>query len=265
MSGAPVRIVPIPGSRRAFRLVERNLLVTRRAWWVFCSGFLEPVLFLGSIGIGVGGLVGAVMVAGTAVPYSVFVAPGLLATAAMNGAVLDATFGFFIKFKYQHVYDAVTATPMEPVDVARGEITWALMTGTVYSGAFLLTMVLFGDVRSPWAVLALPAAMLLAVAFAAVGLAATTYMRSFIDFDFVQLATIPMFLFSGVFFPLSRYPDGLELLVRCTPLVQGVELVRAATLGRWSWAVPVQVAYLVVMALVGVRVAGRRLRVLLGP
>ncbi|MFM7224909.1 MAG: ABC transporter, partial [Actinomycetota bacterium] len=65
MSGAPVRIVPIPGSRRAFRLVERNLLVTRRAWWVFCSGFLEPVLFLGSIGIGVGGLVGAVMVAGT--------------------------------------------------------------------------------------------------------------------------------------------------------------------------------------------------------
>ena len=183
----------------------------------------------------------------------------------MNGAILDATYGFFIKFKYQHVYDAVTATPLEPVDVARGEITWALLTGTVYSTAFLVAMVCFGDVRSPWAVLAIPAAMLLSVAFAAVGLAATTYMRSFIDFDFVQLATIPMFLFSGVFFPLSRYPDGLEAVVRCTPLVQGVELIRAATLGHWVWTMPLHVAYLVVMALVGVRVADRRLRLLLGP
>jgi len=260
-----VRIVPLPRSARSWRLVERNLLVTRRAWWVFCSGLLEPVLFLGSIGLGVGGLVGSVDVGGTSIPYSAFVAPGLLATAAMNGAVLDSTFGFFIKFKYQHVYDAVTATPLEPVDVARGEITWALLTGTVYSTAFLLTMVAFGDVLSPWAVLALPAAMLLAVAFAAVGLAATTYMRSFLDFDFVNLATIPMFLFSGVFFPLSRYPDALETVVRWTPLVQGVELIRAATLGRWTWTVPLHVAYLVVLAVVGIRVADRRLRVLLGP
>lgn len=258
-----MRIVPLP--HRSWRLVERNLQVTRRRWWVFCSGFLEPLLFLGSIGIGVGGLVGEVDLGGTLVPYAAFVAPGLLATAAMNGAVLDATFGFFIKFKYQHVYDAVTATPLEPGDVARGEITWALITGTVYSAAFLVTMVLFGDVRSAWAVLALPAAMLLAVAFAAAGLAATTFMRSFVDFDFVQLATIPMFLFSGVFFPLARYPDGLEAVVRLTPLVQGVELIRAATLGRWSWAIPLHVAYLAGMTLVGLRVADRRLRRLLGP
>ena len=260
-----MRIVPLPRSNRSWRLVERNARTVRRSWWVFCSGFLEPVLFLGSIGIGVGGLVGDVAVAGTTVPYAAFVAPGLLATAAMNGAVLDATFGFFIKFKYWRVYDAVTATPLDPGDVARGEITWALLTGTVYSAAFLVAMALFGDIRSGWAVLALPAAMLLAVAFAAVGLAATTYMRSFIDFDFVQLATIPMFLFSGVFFPLSRYPDGLEAVVRLTPLVQGVELIRAATLGHWSWAVPLHVAYLVVMAGIGLRVADRRLRGLLGP
>ena len=103
----PVRAVPLPRSRRSWRLVERNFRLTRRAWWVFCSGFLEPVLFLGSIGLGVGGLVGDVVVAGTSVPYAAFVAPGLLATAAMNGAILDATYGFFIKFKYQHVYDAV--------------------------------------------------------------------------------------------------------------------------------------------------------------
>ncbi|HWS44843.1 MAG TPA: ABC transporter permease, partial [Acidimicrobiia bacterium] len=156
----PVRAIPFLGwRRRPWRLVERNTLAYRRMWYIFLSGLAEPILFLLSIGIGVGKLVGDIHVGGVTVTYSQFVAPGLLAVAAMNGSLLDTTFNFFVKMKYQHVYDAVLATPLAPRDVATGEITWALLRGAVYSAAFLITMVFFGDVLSWWAILGLPAAV----------------------------------------------------------------------------------------------------------
>ena len=116
------------------------MLAYRRTWSIFLTGFLEPVLFLLSIGIGVGKLVGELPVGGQLVDYKQFVAPGLLASAAMNGALLDTTFNFFVKFKYSHTYDAILATPVGTGDVATGEVAWALMRGAIYSTAFLLTM-----------------------------------------------------------------------------------------------------------------------------
>ena len=249
----------------ALHVVERNALAYRRYWTTFATGFAEPVLYLLSIGIGVGNLVGDVAGPRGSIPYETFVAPGLLASAAMNGAVFDTTFNFFYKFKYAKTFDAMLSTPLGVGDVALGELTWALLRGTAYAAVFLATMGVLGQVESAWGVLALPAAMLIGFAFAGAGMAATTFMRSFVDFDKVTLALIPLFLFSATFFPLSRYPAALEWLVRATPLYHGVALVRALTLGDVRWSLLVHVVYLALVGMAGLRITAARLGRLLQP
>jgi len=262
----PFRVLPpVTARQRPWRLVERNALAYKRTWGYFVTGFFEPVLFLLSIGIGVGKLVGRLPVGGHFVDYKEFVAPGLLASAAMNGALLDTTFNFFIKYKYSHTYDAIVATPVGAGDIAAGEVAWALMRGAIYSTAFLVTMVCFGLVPSWWAILVVPAAVLIAFAFAGAGLAATTFMRSWVDFDYVTLALIPLFLFSATFFPLTRYPAGLQAVIRLTPLYQGVVIERSLVLGDLHWTLLVNAAYLALMGAIGLRVAARRIVVLLQP
>jgi lipooligosaccharide transport system permease protein len=137
------------------------------------------------------------------------------------------------------------------------------MRGLLYSGAFLVVMGALGLVSSPWAVLVLPVAVLIGFAFAAVGMAVTTYMRSWQDFEWVQLATLPMFLMSATFYPLDTYPPGLRGVVEWSPLYQGVALVRALSTGAVDWALLVHVAYLAVLGLLGVAVSARRLERLL--
>ncbi len=181
----------------------------------------------------------------------------------MNGAVFDTTGNVFFKLKYARLYDSVLATPLGPRDVAVGEVTWALIRGTGYAAAFLLVMAFAGLVTTAWAVLALPAAVLIGLAFAGVGMACTTFMRSWQDFDLVQLAVLPMFLFSTTFYPLSTYPPSLRWVVEVTPLYQAVTLVRDLCLGMVGWSLLGHVAYLVVMGLAGMLVAARRLERLL--
>jgi lipooligosaccharide transport system permease protein len=258
----------VPGGvgLRSWRVVERNGVAYSRQWYVFVTGLLEPALFLLSIGIGVGELVGTVPGPnGVLVPYKEFVAPGLLAAAAMNGAILDTTFNFFFKYKYAHTYDAMLATPLGVTDVAVGETTWALLRGAFHSAVFLLTMLVFGLVSSWWAVLAVPGALLIGFAFAGAGILGTTFVRSWLDFDYVNLALIPMFLFSAVFFPVTQYPPAIEAVVRVTPLYQGVVLERALVLGEVSWFLLVHAAYLFLMGAVCLRIATRRLTALLQP
>ena len=146
---------------RAQRLLERNLMVYRRAWIVVLSGFFEPVFYLFSLGVGLGALVDGVEWGGVEVSYAQFVAPGLLAASAMNGAFFESTMNIYAKMTHQKTYDAMLATPLQPGDVAGGEITYAQLRGTIYSLVFLLVMWVFGYVASPWAVLALPATILL--------------------------------------------------------------------------------------------------------
>ena len=251
---------------RSFHLVERNIKAYGRQRLVFLSSFFEPILYLFSVGIGVGALVGNVLTeGGQSVPYRLFVAPGLMAVAAMNGAIFETTFNFLIKLKYARSYDAILATPMGVHDVAAGEVIWALMRGALQAFAFLAVMTAIGLIESPVAALALPAALLIGLAFAGAGLAGATWIRSFVDFDYVTLAMIPLFLFSGVFFPLSRYPDAVAAVVRLTPLYQGVALQRALILGELKLSLLFHVAYLAIMGIVGMRIAGRRLRKLLQP
>jgi len=261
-----MRLLPGASVPAAFRLVERNIVSWKGIWLVFVSVLLEPILFLLSIGVGVGELVGDVTgPGGEPVPYRTFVATGLLAAAAMFGPVFDATFNFFVKLKYFHLYDAVLATPMRPGDVVTGEVLWSLIRAAVYSTAFLATMAILGLIESWWALLCLPAAVLIGYAFAGAGLGASTWMRSFIDFDFVNLAVLPMFLLSATFFPLSEYPEGVQWLVRVTPLYQGVAIERALVFGELEWTLLLNVGYLAAMGTVGLVVAGRRLRLLLLP
>jgi lipooligosaccharide transport system permease protein len=265
--GIALRITPLAllGGRHAARVLERNILVYRRSWIFIISGFFEPLFYLLSIGIGLSRLVGPIPVDGRLVAYTAFVAPGLLASSAMNGAMIDSTFLVFMKLKISKTYDAMLSTPLGVGDVAIGELSWCVLRGALYSGAFICIMAALGYIVSPWAILCWPAAILISVAFASAGMAGTTFMRTWQDFDMVSLAFIPLFLFSATFYPLTVFPGWLQAVVRCTPLYQGVVLVRAADLGLFYWALLPHIAYLAAMAVAGVSITRRRLGRLLLP
>lgn len=262
-----LRLTPVSllGSRRALRLVERNVIVYRRGWVFLVTGFFEPLFYLLSIGLGLNHLVGGLVIGGKVVAYTAFVAPGLLASSAMNGALFDATFNIYFKLKITKTYDAVLATPMDVSDIALGELIWTLIRAGLYSGAFLVVMAGLGYTLTPWVVLCYPAALLIAFAFSAAGMAASSYMRSWQDFDRISLAIIPLFLFSATFYPLTVYPGWLQLLVRLTPLYQGVVLVRGLDAGTWQWTLLDHGLYLFLMGGIGLAVTARRFAQLLLP
>jgi lipooligosaccharide transport system permease protein len=261
-----LRITPLFafGSRRALRMIERNLLVYKHGWLMLFSGFFEPFFYLLSIGFGLGRLVGDVTgPGGQPIPYALFVAPALLAASSMNGAITESTFNFFFKLNYDKTFASILTTPMSPGDISLGELGWALIRGALYTIGFLVVMVLFGLARSPLILLTLPGALLIGFAFAAVGMAATSFMKTWQDFDLIQLVILPMFLFSGTFFPLDALPEGLRLVVQLTPLYQGVDLLRGLTVGVVGPETIVHVAYLLVMGLAGLSIVSRRLDKLL--
>ena len=253
-------------AERPFRILERNIRVARHYRMALLTSFIEPVIMLLSLGMGVGEMVGKLPgPGGRPLDYDQFVAPALLVNAAMNTALLDTTFNFFVKFKYAKAYDAMLATPIEATDVVVGETIYTLAKGVIYAGGFLLVMAVFGLTPSAWAVLGLPVAILVMFAFAGAGLGATTYMRSYLDFDKVAMVMVPLFLFSATFFPLERYPSGLATIIRWTPLYQGVDLARAVTLGDLHPGLFWHVLYLLVMGWLGIQVAARRIAKLLQP
>jgi lipooligosaccharide transport system permease protein len=261
-----LRVVPpfAFGSRRSARLVERNLYVYKHGWIVILSGFFEPLFYLLGIGFGLGALVGTIPgPGGEPISYQLFIAPALLASSSMNGAIAESTFNFFFKLNYNKTFSSILATPLSPGDVALGELGWALIRGGLYAIGFMGVMIALGLVVSPWVVLAVPAALLLGFAFGAVGMAATSFMKTWQDFDLIQLVVLPMFLFSGTFYPLEAYPEAIRLLVQVTPLYQGVDLIRALTVGAISPVLLVHVAYLSIMGIGGLVVTSRRLDKLL--
>ena len=143
-------------------------------------------------------------------PYDAFVAPALMASSAMNGAVFDSTGNVLHRLKYARIYDAALATPMNPADVATGEIGWALIRGQLYAISFLAVMAGLGLTHSWWAFAALPACALVGFAFASLGFLGTTFMRGYADMDIVTTIVLPLSLFSATFFPVSAY--GLSLI-----------------------------------------------------
>lgn len=259
------RALPRFGSRRSARIFERNFMVYRSQWLMLVSGFFEPLFYLLSIGIGLNHLVGNLHVGGRVVSYATFVAPGMLATSAMNGAVIDSIFNTFFRLKISHAYDAVLATPLDVTDVALGEVWWALARAGIYAASFIVCMALLGDAGSAWAILCWPAAIITSLTFSCVGLAACTYIRSWQDFDLVTLAQLPLFLFSATFFPISLYPRWLGAVVSFSPLYQSAALLRGLALGQFHWIMTLRVAYLLVIAFGGLWLAAKRFRQILVP
>ena len=251
-------------SGNARMLVVRGWLGAKtNNWIVVLSGFFEPVFFLLAMGIGLGTFIGDVELAsGQSVPYAAFIAPALLAVSAMNGAVYDSTWNVFFKMHFGKLYDAVLNTSMGPLDVALGEISYALLRGLVYATGFLTVMQLLGLNQSWTAILSLPAVVLIAFGFASVGMAITSYMKTFQQMDWINFVMLPMFLFSATFFPLDVYPEAIQRLIQALPLWHAVELVRGLTLGQFGPQLLVHVGYFVGMIAIGIVFTTRRLRAL---
>jgi lipooligosaccharide transport system permease protein len=262
---APVltRVVPaeLLASRRSQRMIERSYTVHRKYWFIFVTGFFEPILYLLSMQVGFSSLIGEITVDGVTYEYAEFVAPALMAVAAMNGAIFDSTVTIFLKLRNK-TYDSILATPMSAADVAVGEIGWAMLRGLAYSTAFIVAMVVLGMVGSPMIVFALVSCALVGMAFSAVGMALTTYMRSWTDFDYILAVTIPLMLFSATFFPASSYGDW-QWLVYLSPLYHGVNLTRNFNVGNLEWEMLLNVGVLVALAAVGLRFTARRIEGLL--
>ncbi|MET8044025.1 ABC transporter permease [Micromonospora sp. NPDC005215] len=250
-------VVPAWTRRRALALVERNFMIYRRSVTPLLNALVEPILYLLSIGVGVGLLVGTVP--GVDVPYAVYVAPAILATTAMNTAFNQTSFGVFTRMRIEKTYQAILPTPLSVTDIAVGEVSSAMINALLTSIGFLTLMAVGGLVTSAWVLLALPASVLIAYAFAAGGLAVTTYLRDFPDFQYIQLFMLPMYLFATTFYPLSVYPEAVRPLIQALPLYHSIELVREPALGRFGWDLLIPVVYLAAFGTIAMSVATRRM------
>jgi lipooligosaccharide transport system permease protein len=248
---------------RALSVFERNVFVYRRQWLMIATGFFEPLFFLLGIGFGVGGVIGTLPYNGVEVPYAAFVAPALLASAAMNGAIFDSTFNVFYKLKYARVYDAILATPVSVGDLAVGELLWSNLRGVIYAVAFLCVMFAFGLVASPLALLTPFAVVFIGFAFGAAGFALTTHLRSWKDFDFVFIILTPLFLFSATFYPVEIYPGALRYVAELSPLTRGTHLIRSLCFGDLNLMMLVDIGFLALIGFLGYRHAVSRLGKLL--
>jgi lipooligosaccharide transport system permease protein len=244
----------------SWQIVVRHLWVlrARRPWMLLAHGVFEPFLYLISFGLGIGQLIGALPGSAADVSYAAFVAPALLATSAMNNAVAETTGGVWFRLRFEKIYDAIVTTPVAPAEIARGEAMAAVLRSTLSAACFLLVILLLGLVRSWWALLALPALVLVAFGFAGVGLAVATYLKQMHHQQYIQLVMLPMFLFATTFYPLSVYPAPVRAVVAVLPLYQSTELVRGLVLGQIGTHVVVALVYLLVMGVAGSWIAGRR-------
>jgi lipooligosaccharide transport system permease protein len=238
----------------AGRVVEREMRVYRRLWKgsVF-STFLLPVLFLAAIGRGLGGLVEQRTATVAGLSYLQFVTPGLLAGSAMQTAASYSLWPVMAGTKWVRFFHGVVATPVSAADLYTGFILWGALRAALAAAVFLAVAVPLGGVASAWGVLAWPAAVLTAVAFAAPLAAFAATQATDITFGvLVRLVIMPLFLFSGTFFPVSQLPGWLQAAARFSPLWHGAELTRGFTTGHVHLdAVVAHVAVLVAIACVG--------------
>ena len=250
-------------SGRARVILERGFIAFRSStWMIVLSGFIEPLLYLVAFGYGLGTLIGNIDSNGASITYAAYIAPALLATSAMNGAIFDSTMNVFFKLKHDRIYHGMLATSLGPLDVALGEISWALLRGLGYAISFMVVVTPLGLIPSLWGILAVPAAVLIAFGFASVGMALTSYMKSFQQLQIVNIVLLPMFLFSGTFYPLSVFPEWLQFIIKALPLSQAIHLVRGLTLGQLDAALLGHVLYFLVMIITGLFFTTKRLNAL---
>ena len=232
----------------ALSVWRRNAVMYKRTWkWNILPNFFEPVLYLFSIGIGVGAYVSEM--GGTS--YIAFLAPGLVCVAAMNGASFEVTYNIYVRLVFEKTYDAMLTTPIEPDDVLAGEVVWAVTRAGIYGGCFFVVLLLFGLAPLPsslWVIFVIP---ITGVLFAAIGMVFSLRIPNIDMFSFYfTLFLTPLFLFSDVFFPLKERLAGAWLWVaEALPLLHPVRLARASFNGEFSVTVLWDLAYTLGMSL----------------
>jgi lipooligosaccharide transport system permease protein len=245
------------------RVWQRNWLVYKHLWHrSLAFGFLVPLLFLTAMGIGLGAIMQpSDQTAFGNVPYLHWLGPGLMAATAMQTATFESTYPIMNKIMWGRNYEAMLSTPLSVRSLVGGEIAWSAFRIATLATVFLVVLSLFGIVRSPLALLAIPVTTLVGVAFSACLIAFTATQRNDVGFSAVFRFIInPLFLFSGTFFPLSQLPDQVEWVAWLTPLYHGVELTRGLVLDRLDpLAAPLHLAYLVAMFGIGFWLADRNL------
>lgn len=256
------RVAPGVYSGNIRAVLERGYAVLfKQNWLIFVSGFIEPVLYLAAMGYGVGSMVGVVQgPGGTEISYAAYIAPALLATSAMNGAVFDSTWNVFFKLNYNRLYEAMMTTALGPADIAIGEILIALLRGLAYSVGFMVVLYLSGIVSGLTPLLMIPAAVLVALGFASFGMAVTSFLKTFQQMDIITFIMMPMFLLSATLYPIDVYPHALQWAVTALPLWHGVEMMRHLSLGLFTPALLGHAAYFIVMISLGLIATTHRLR-----
>ncbi len=229
-----------------WRVWLRNATVYRRTFKVnILPNFFEPVFYLLSMGVGLGAYV-----AGVADSYLAWVAPGLLAASAMNGATFEVTYNVFVKIVFGRTYDAMLSTPLSVGDIAVGELAWAVTRSGLYGTAFLAVMALFGLVHSLLALATIAASLLIGFLFAGIGMTYTALNRKIDLYSYYfTLFITPLFLFSEIFFPLDRLPRILQTLAFLTPLYHAVRLCRFLVLGEGKNAALASLGWMAVASL----------------
>jgi lipooligosaccharide transport system permease protein len=243
-----------------FRIVEREALVYARLWrGLVFSTFVQPVLYLAAMGIGLGHLVSAHSGTVDGLTYLQFIAPGLLVASAMQLAASESMWPVLGGAKWMRQFHGVVATPIGPGELFGGFVTWTALRSMFGAAAFLLVAALLGAIPSAWGVLAIPAAALCAAAFSPLLAAYSITVDSDASFPMImRLGILPLFLFSGTFFPISQLPSALQPLAALSPLWHGVELARAATTGTFHpAAITAHVAFLAACIAVGTRLGTR--------
>ncbi len=244
----------------AMSVWRRNAAMYKRSWKLnLLPNFFEPVFYLTSIGVGVGAYISEM----AGMSYAEFLAPGLVCVAAMNGASFEVTYNVFVRMEFEKSYDAMLTTPIEPIDILVGELLWAMSRACIYGLCFFVVVSLFGLAAFPGALLALLAIPLTGFLFGAIGLAFTMLIRNIDLYSFYfTLFLTPLFLFSGVFFPLEERLSGLALLVaEVLPLLHPVRFARSCFLGNFDFIMLWDLFYCVALASLLLWWAQKRIRI----
>jgi lipooligosaccharide transport system permease protein len=232
--------------RRAFRVWQRNFTVYTKLYKSSIAlNFIEPVLYLAALGLGLGAFVKEI----NGMPYIQFIAPGIIASSAMFATMYECTYGTYVRMTYQKTFDAILATPVNIDDLVAGELMWGATKSTIYGTIIIIVIYLFGLVDSPLIVFAIPLLFICGLIFAEVSVITTAIVPGIDSFNyFFTLFMTPMFLFSGIFFPLDTLPPVVEKIAFFTPLYHLVNVCRSFAQGmilavRWEvvWIIAVAV------------------------